>query len=115
MAQQITVEQYHAALRTASVDNHPFMDRPNAVVVGKAFADMTHAVAAFVDAARFNDTIGYSEARSTLEDLVHTYPVLKKDEPEIRIMTLADLMEQLGDMFSTQDDAEDDAEAEEGK
>lgn len=72
---QVNVDDYLALLSSTSTDNNPYvlLDNNEALVAG--FVKMATGVAEFVQAARVLDGFGYDEARSTLEDLVHTFPL----------------------------------------
>jgi len=72
----MTVDEFVSILRSATPDDNPFDRTPDAIrePMGAPCADLFHAVAAFVDAARASD-FGYAQARSFLADLVHTFPV----------------------------------------
>ncbi|UIW13317.1 hypothetical protein SEA_CREWMATE_66 [Arthrobacter phage Crewmate] len=70
----IPLDAYLQILRSMSTEDHPFQGHAtHAAELGEAASEMAHAVAKFIDVARVS--IGYEAGRSTLEDLVHTFPV----------------------------------------
>ncbi|AYN59146.1 hypothetical protein HOU52_gp61 [Arthrobacter phage Yang] len=75
----IPLDAYLQILRSMSTEDHPFQDHEtHAAELGEAATAMAHSVANFIDVAR--QSIGYEAGRSTLEDLVHTFPVT--EEPQ---------------------------------
>ncbi|UIW13476.1 hypothetical protein SEA_AMYEV_61 [Arthrobacter phage Amyev] len=75
----IPLDAYLTILRSMSTEDHPFLDHEtHSAELGEATSKMAHAIADFVDVARVS--IGYEAGRSTLEDLVHTFPVT--EEPQ---------------------------------
>jgi hypothetical protein len=87
----IPLDSYLQILRSMSTEDHPFMANPtHAKELGEKTSAMAHAIADFIDVARVS--IGYDAGRSTLEDLVHTFPVTeapKSDEDALREALLA--------------------------
>ncbi|WVX88050.1 hypothetical protein SEA_TFORTROY_62 [Arthrobacter phage TforTroy] len=77
----IPLDAYLQILRTMSPEDHPFQDHEtHADALGKTASAMAHAVADFIDVAR--QSIGYEAGRSTLEDLVHTFPVTEHPQSD---------------------------------
>ncbi|WVX87912.1 hypothetical protein SEA_BERRIE_61 [Arthrobacter phage Berrie] len=75
----IPLDAYLSILRAMSTEDHPFLENPtHAKELGETATAMAHAVADFIDVARVS--IGYDAGRSTLEDLVHTFPVSEKPQ-----------------------------------
>ncbi|QOP65189.1 hypothetical protein PQD82_gp61 [Arthrobacter phage Phives] len=87
----IPLDAYLQILRAMSPEDHPFMENPtHAKELGETASAMAHAVADFIDVARVS--IGYDAGRSTLEDLVHTFPVTEapqSDEDALREAIMA--------------------------
>ena len=76
----IPLDAYLSILKSMSHDDHPFKDHPtHAEELGKASTAMAHAVAEFVEVGRV--ALGYDVVRSTLEDVVHTFPVSEHADP----------------------------------
>ena len=101
---QLPLDIYIAILRSASETDGPFNDHPKSEIINPAFAALAHAAADFVDT--FNDNVegGYEIARSTLEDLVHTFPI-----PETQIDPLMELRLALAESLGVPLDAEEQA------
>lgn len=103
----IPLDSYLQILRSMSTEDHPFQDHEtHAAELGEAATGMAHAVANFIDVAR--QSIGYEAGRSTLEDLVHTFPVT--EEPQSPEDALAALLMGLFDSIppeALQDDEDD--------
>ncbi|QNJ56560.1 hypothetical protein SEA_NIOBE_61 [Arthrobacter phage Niobe] len=77
----IPLDAYLSILRAMSTEDHPFMDHAtHSKELGEAATAMAHAVADFIDVSRVS--IGYDAGRSTLEDLVHTFPVTEKPQSD---------------------------------
>ncbi|UVK63580.1 hypothetical protein SEA_JANEEMI_60 [Arthrobacter phage Janeemi] len=77
----IPLDAYLTILRSMSTEDHPFMENPtHAKELGETATAMAHAIADFIDVARVS--IGYDAGRSTLEDLVHTFPVTEKPQSD---------------------------------
>ncbi|WNN94018.1 hypothetical protein SEA_NITRO_62 [Arthrobacter phage Nitro] len=75
----IPLDAYLSILRSMTTEDHPFLDHEtHAKELGEAATAMAHSVANFIDVARVS--IGYDAGRSTLEDLVHTFPVSEKPQ-----------------------------------
>ncbi|WGH21134.1 hypothetical protein SEA_CASSIA_61 [Arthrobacter phage Cassia] len=104
----IPLDAYLQILRSMSPEDHPFQaNETHADALGKTASAMAHAVADFIDVAR--QSIGYEAGRSTLEDLVHTFPVT--EHPKTEEEQLADLLAALfagipQDALADEDDEE---------
>lgn len=110
MTISIPLDAYLQILRSMSTEDHPFMSHEtHADELGKAASEMAHAVANFIDVARVS--IGYDAGRSTLEDLVHTFPVSEapKSPEEELAAALAALFGMIPDdvLGADDEDAED--------
>ncbi|QOP65120.1 hypothetical protein PQE12_gp60 [Arthrobacter phage Adumb2043] len=104
----IPLDAYLQILRSMTTEDHPFMDHEtHATELGEAATAMAHAVANFIDVSRVS--IGYDAGRSTLEDLVHTFPAT--EEPQSPEDALAAALAALfgaipEDLFADDEDAE---------
>ena len=81
------VDLYLDRLREATPEDHPFLLRDDAEALGAVFIPLAQATVGFVQYLR--DTAGpegYTEARSLLETLVHTFPVADEDDPAIALL-----------------------------
>ncbi|QGZ17361.1 hypothetical protein SEA_KAYLISSA_63 [Arthrobacter phage Kaylissa] len=105
----IPLDAYLSILRSMSTEDHPYLDHEtHAKELGEAATAMAHSVANFIDVARAS--IGYEAGRSTLEDLVHTFPV--SEEPKSPEEELAAALAALfgaipEDVFAEDDEADD--------
>lgn len=76
---QIPLADYLTILSSATPEDHPWaseeyeMTAEERAAIGKGFTKMAHGIVAFVTAAKAVN--GYEAVRSTLEDIVHTFPV----------------------------------------
>ncbi|UIW13544.1 hypothetical protein PQD80_gp60 [Arthrobacter phage Lizalica] len=105
----IPLDAYLTILRSMSTEDHPFLDHEtHAKELGEAATAMAHSVANFIDVARVS--IGYEAGRTTLEDLVHTFPVSEAPQtPEQELAAaLASLFGMVPeDVFGDEDDEAD--------
>ncbi|URQ05050.1 hypothetical protein SEA_ITER_62 [Arthrobacter phage Iter] len=106
----IPLDAYLTILRSMSTEDHPFLDHEtHAAELGEAASEMAHSVAKFIDVARVS--IGYDAGRSTLEDLVHTFPVSEVPQtPEEELAAaLSALFGAIPEGLFEDDDEDDDA------
>lgn len=103
----IPLDSYLQILRSMSTEDHPFQDHEtHAAELGEAATGMAHAVANFIDVAR--QSIGYEAGRSTLEDLVHTFPVTENppsEEEALQALLMGLFGEIPADVFKDDEDA----------